>query len=71
MQRIDALLTSVLSSQPMSKEAMVDILKLVFNLFLQYPRMVDADPTGRSKGKEKAVELPKVMGEQWDEKFEP
>lgn len=55
----------------MSKEAMVDILKLVFNLFLQYPRMVDADPTGRSKGKEKAVELPKVMGEQWDEKFEP
>jgi len=55
----------------MSKEALVDTLKLVFNLMLQYPRMVDADPTGKSKGKERAVERPKVMGEQWDEKFEP
>jgi hypothetical protein len=55
----------------MSKEAMVDILKLVFNLLLQYPRMANADLTGKSKGKEKAVEQPKVMGEQWDEKFEP
>ena len=71
LQRIEALLTSVLSSQPMSKEAMVDTLKLVFNLLLQYPRMVDADPTGKTKGKEKAAELPKAMGEQWDEKFEP
>ena len=71
LQRIDALLTSVLSSQPMSKEAMVDVLKLVFNLLLQYPRMVDADSTGKGKGKEKADERPNAMGEQWDEKFEP
>jgi hypothetical protein len=55
----------------MSKEAMVDVFKLVFNLLLQYPRMVDADSTGKGKGKEKAAEQPKVMGEQWDEKFEP
>ena len=57
----------------MSKEATVDVLKFVFNLLLQYPRMVDADPTGKGKGKgkEKADERPKVMGEQWDEAFEP
>jgi hypothetical protein len=55
----------------MSKEAMVDLLKLVFNLLLQYPRMVEADPTTKGKGKDKAVEQPRVMGEQWDERFEP
>jgi len=48
----------------MAREALTDVLKFVFNLFLQYPRMVDAEP-GSPNGERK------VMGEQWSSRFDP
>lgn len=47
-----------MASKPFAKDALTDVLKFIFNLLLQYPRMIDS-------GGEK-----KVMGEQWSEKFE-
>jgi len=48
----------------MARDALTDLLKFIFNLFLQYPRMVDAE--AEAAGKER-----KVMGEQWSPRFDP
>ncbi|KAG8965964.1 hypothetical protein FRB90_011028, partial [Tulasnella sp. 427] len=62
--KLDSLLGLMQAGRPMSKEAMIDALKLVFNLLLQYPRMMQA------RAKDDAANKP-VMGELWDDKFTP
>jgi len=47
----------------MARDALTDLLKFIFNLFLQYPRMVDAESDVPSKER-------KVMGEQWSPRFD-
>jgi hypothetical protein len=50
----------------MSREALIDLLKTIFNLLVHYPRM---------EHKEKAVDVKSdkniVMGEAWDDKLLP
>ena len=61
---MDALLPAILANEPMSKEALTDLLKFEFNILLQYPRMVEAKENS-TKGKEV------LLGELWVERFEP
>jgi hypothetical protein len=53
------LLDANVSRVPFAKDALTDTLKFVFNLMLQYPRMIDAEGSQ------------KVLGEQWSTKFDP
>ncbi|KIM27256.1 hypothetical protein M408DRAFT_330159 [Serendipita vermifera MAFF 305830] len=62
--RCEALLDSITAGKPFARDALTDVLKFIFNLFLQYPRMVDAE-AGTSGGSGK------VMGEQWSSRFDP
>ncbi|KAF8590259.1 hypothetical protein K439DRAFT_1627947 [Ramaria rubella] len=66
-QRFDSLMGSTLSSQPMAKEAMVDLLKFTFNLLLQYPRMVEAEDKGKAR---EDTSRQAGMGELWSENLE-
>ncbi|PVF94021.1 hypothetical protein CPB86DRAFT_68771 [Serendipita vermifera] len=58
-KRCDMLLDANVSGVPFAKDALTDTLKFVFNLMLQYPRMIDTEGS------------PKVLGEQWSTKFDP
>lgn len=60
LQRCEALLDANLAARPFAKDALTDVLKFMFNLLLQYPRMVENQPGEK-----------KLMGEQWNERFEP
>ena len=67
------MLAAVLAEEKFSKEALTDTLKFTFNLLLHYPRMLAADPRPKEKvkGKGKEEDAQKIMGEQWDERFDP
>jgi hypothetical protein len=41
--KLDFLMVSLLSGQPLAKEALTDILKFGFNLVREYPRMVNPE----------------------------
>ncbi|KAG8962438.1 hypothetical protein FRC03_004245 [Tulasnella sp. 419] len=64
-ERLDTLLLASQKGQPMAKDALTDILKLLFNLLVHYPRMVNekADSSNR-------VENP-VIGDLWDTRLVP
>ncbi len=59
------------SSRPMSKEALIDILKFVFNLLLQYPRMTQTNTHDEDKPLKPGSKAKPSMGELWDEKLAP
>ncbi|KAJ7446886.1 guanine nucleotide exchange factor [Mycena galericulata] len=54
--KLDLLLVSLLSGTKMAKEAMVDVLKFVFNILMHYPRAGDGT---------------KVLGDSWSPKLDP
>ncbi|KAJ7638321.1 guanine nucleotide exchange factor [Roridomyces roridus] len=54
--KLDLLLVALLSGTKMAKEAMVDVLKFVFNILMHYPKMGDSN---------------KVIGENWNSKLDP
>ncbi|KDQ14105.1 hypothetical protein BOTBODRAFT_110519 [Botryobasidium botryosum FD-172 SS1] len=64
--RLDCTLAAYIAGQTLSKEALIDLLKVAFNFLLQYPRMVDEE-SDRANGKTPET---KVMGDLWDDKFE-
>ncbi|GJJ07814.1 hypothetical protein Clacol_002019 [Clathrus columnatus] len=59
-QKCDFLMTSLLSGHAMAKDAMVDLLKFIFNVLLQYPRMTESEHKGDKTST-------KVMGELWND----
>lgn len=70
MQKLDALLASMQSGRQMGKEALIDVLKFVFNLLLQYPRMKHAATQNQSGDGEEKKPAP-VIGDLWEDKFSP
>ncbi|KZT53372.1 hypothetical protein CALCODRAFT_501188 [Calocera cornea HHB12733] len=58
-RRLESIFDNFPISQPWTKEALTDLLKLTFNMTLQYPRMIDETPGGSNR----------VLGELWDDKF--
>lgn len=48
-QKLDVLLYSLLTGEPMAKEAMTDLLKFTFNILAKYPRMTKPDAKGKEK----------------------
>ncbi|KAF8665795.1 hypothetical protein AX16_000240 [Volvariella volvacea WC 439] len=61
--KLELLAVELLTSTRMAKEAMVDMLKLAFNLLLHYPKMVETDPQTAREDREK------VMGDFWNAKL--
>ncbi|KAG8836242.1 hypothetical protein FRC17_008978 [Serendipita sp. 399] len=59
-ERCNVLIDAVNTGKAFAKDALTDVLKFVFNLMLQYPRMMENESTER-----------KIMGEQWNPEFEP
>lgn len=56
-QKCDLLMTSLLSGHAMAKDAMVDLLKFIFNILWRYPRMSKPEDETRDKS----------MGDLWDD----
>jgi hypothetical protein len=61
--KLDTLLPQ---NAPSSKEALVDLLKVMFNLMIQYPRMVEEE-----NGDGNSTPNGKVMDDLWSDKFAP
>ncbi|KAG9051997.1 hypothetical protein FS842_010649 [Serendipita sp. 407] len=59
-ERCETLIEANVMGRPFAKDALTDVLKFIFNLMLQYPRMLEGEGGER-----------KVMGEQWSLEFEP
>ncbi|KAG8906449.1 hypothetical protein FRB99_006865 [Tulasnella sp. 403] len=66
-KKLDSLLVSMQAGEAMSKDALTDTLKFIFNLLLQYPRMTQLDDSGNSRERKPSP----IMGDLWDDKFEP
>ncbi|KAF9535078.1 guanine nucleotide exchange factor [Crepidotus variabilis] len=62
--KLDLMTSSLRNNTPVAKEAIVDILKFVFNLVLHYPKMVDAEPQHSESHNEK------VIGDFWSPKLD-
>jgi len=60
--KLDLLTSSILSSEKMAREAMTDLLKMLFNLLLHYPKIVDDSRNGEHDEK--------VMGDCWSDKLD-
>lgn len=69
-QRFDSLMYHLLSGQVMARDAMVDILKLTFNLLLQYPRMVDTEEDKNKDNVREDTTPSGHMGELWSSNLE-
>ncbi|KAI0786524.1 guanine nucleotide exchange factor [Abortiporus biennis] len=59
--KLDLLLSKLLVSEKMAREAITDLLKMAFNLLLHYPKLVDNSTTN---------EETKVMGDCWSDKLD-
>ncbi|EJU05980.1 hypothetical protein DACRYDRAFT_85841 [Dacryopinax primogenitus] len=58
-RRLESIFETFPITSPWTREAMTDLLKITFNMTLQYPRIVDETPGGSNR----------VLGELWDDKF--
>ncbi|KAJ7265997.1 guanine nucleotide exchange factor [Mycena haematopus] len=58
--KLDLLIVSLLSGTKMAKEAMVDVLKFIFNILMHYPKSLESTP-----------EEKKVIGDNWSPKLDP
>ncbi|KZV81447.1 hypothetical protein EXIGLDRAFT_779694, partial [Exidia glandulosa HHB12029] len=59
----DPALVAFLDNKQWAKDALIDLLKVTFNLLLNYPRLLDAEADPAAP--------PKPMGESWSAKLEP
>ncbi|KZO93777.1 hypothetical protein CALVIDRAFT_539689 [Calocera viscosa TUFC12733] len=58
-RRLESIFENFPISATWTREAMTDLLKITFNMTLQYPRIIDETPGGSNR----------VLGELWDDQF--
>ncbi|KAH7924845.1 hypothetical protein BV22DRAFT_1090227 [Leucogyrophana mollusca] len=66
--KLDDLTNSTLAGAKMSREAMTDLLKFVFNLLVHYPKLVDCEV--QSAAVEQLEDGQKVMGDYWSPRLD-
>ncbi|EIW82043.1 hypothetical protein CONPUDRAFT_136611 [Coniophora puteana RWD-64-598 SS2] len=70
--KLDDLLNDILAGTPMAREAMMDLLKFIFNLLLHYPKIVDCEiqTLGARASTSSATDASKVMGDFWSSRLD-